>query len=308
MGLFDFLKKKNTNSEYIPSKVAQEFKDKTKEEEPVTEKPVNKASKDIKPITEIPDMPNESSTPQAEENQLNEPYYGDLEKTGILVDLCSVPQEQRDDKWFQEFIANIPLASFRTTEKQVLTGPDGFPYFQLELPEPGVQFQCYVIDHMVYDFLMTNGLGIVINSSKEQPDWVLTYGDVVNYAVKKDFFNTDNTHFNRGGEEQISPTDMNNNIMVGQPAEFILPTPTRAILKSFLEHKQIKDAKVLLMTTQTPDGREAQDLVFNITPQDFPSQEEFQATAQQMQWFLPRHYSLAFFGENESLKEHFQPL
>lgn len=312
MGLFDFLKKKNTNTgtDSKPTTLAQEKKADTNTIPPMEETPVNKAKKDIKPITDIPNMPTENQSQQGStaENQPNQPYFGDLEKTGILVDLCAVPQEKRDNQWFQEFIANIPLASFKTTEQQVITGPDGFPYFQLELPEPGVQFQCYVIDNMVYDFLVTNGLGVVINSSKEQPDWVLTYGDIVNYAIKKDFFNTDDTHFNRGGDEQISPTDMNNNVMVGQPSEFILPAPARTVMRSFLEYKQVKDPKVLLMTTATPDGREAQDLVFNFTPQDFGSEEEFQATAQQLQWFLPRHYSLAFFGENESLKDHFSPL
>lgn len=312
MGLFDFLKKKNTNAEHKPTDLVQEKKVETSSPSIPDElaRPANKASKDIKPLTDIPNMPQENNAQQNDPSvdQPNEPYYGDLEKTGILVDLCATPQEKRDENWFHEFITNLPLASFKCGDPQVMTGPDGFPYFQLELPEPGVQFQCYVVDHIVYDFLMTNGMGIVINAKKEQPDWVFTYGDVVNYAIKKDFYNKDNTSFNMGGEHQIVPTDMNNNIMVGQPSEFILPDPTRAVLRSFLQYKQINDPKVLLMTTQTPDGREAQDLVFNFTPKDFASEEEFQATAQQMQWFLPRHYSLAFFGENESLKDHFSPL
>ncbi|PZP52277.1 MAG: hypothetical protein DI598_01120 [Pseudopedobacter saltans] len=313
MGLFDFLKKKNTNTTYQPIKPAEEKKpdsSPTTSLEP-SENIVKKSNKDIKPLTDIPPIQEETASEPISNNNTEasrEPYYGDLEKTGILVDLCSVPLEQRDDNWFAEFISNVPLASFRTTEKQVITGPDGFPYFQLELPEPGVQFQCYVLDNMVYDFLLTNGIGVAINSSKAQPDWVFTYGDIFNYAIKKDFYNKDNTNFNRAGEEQITPSDMNNNVMVGQPSEFILPNPARAVLKGFLQFKQIQDPKVMLMTIQTPDGKEAQDLVFNFTPQDFASEEDFQTTIQQMQWFLPRHYSLAFFQEDESLKEHFQAL
>lgn len=312
MGLFDFLKKKDTSKDYKPAE--DKKKESTSPISEVQETVVKKSNKDIKPLTDIPNVTEQLEQPiassVAEENltEAREPYYGDLEKTGILVDLCSVPQEDRDENWFAEFIKNVPLASFKTTEKQVITGPDGFPYFQLELPEPGVQFQCYVLDNMVYDFLLTNGIGVVINSSKAQPDWVFTYGDIFNYAIKKDFYNKDNTNFNRAGEEPITPTDLNNNVMVGQPSEFILPNPARAVLKGFLQFKQIQEPKVLLMTMVTPDKREAQDLVFNFTPQDFPSQEEFQATIQQMQWFLPRHYSLAFFQEDDSLKEHFQTL
>ena len=315
MGLFDFLKKKNTLTDNKPTKLAE---DKLADHSfsPKEEKadiPVKKSNKDIKPITSIPNMPEEESIVPVEEQKVEneqnqEPYYGDLEKTGILVDLCSVPQEKRDENWFAEFLSNVPLASFKTTEQQVITGPDGFPYFQLELPEPGIQFQCFVLDNMVYDFLLTSGIGVVINSSKAQPDWVFTYGDIFNYAIKKDFYNQDNTHFNKAGEEQITPTDMNNNVMVGQPSEFILPNPARAVLKGFLQYKKIEEPKVLLMTMTTPDKKEAQDLVFNFTPKDFASEEEFQATVQQMQWFLPRHYSLAFFNEDDSLKEHFQAL
>ncbi len=308
MGLFKFLKKKNTITGRAAP--AEEKNVATKTEAPVEGVAVKKADKDTKPITDKSNMPTEDNMPPTDtaENQPNQTYFGDLEKTGILVDLCSVPHERRDDRWFHEFMENLPLASFRTTEQQVLTGPDGFPYLHLELPEPGVQFQCYVIDNMVYDFLLTNGLGVAINPSKEQPDWVLTYGDIFNYAIKKDFYNKDNTYFNTSGENQLVPTEMDNNVMVGQPSEFILPAPARAVMRSFLEYKQVKDPKVLLMTTTTPEGREAQDLVFNLTPGDFASEEAFRATAQQLQWFLPRHYSLAFFGENESLKDYFSPL
>ncbi|MFT4202575.1 MAG: hypothetical protein QM610_01560 [Chitinophagaceae bacterium] len=309
MGLFDFLKKKSNSTEIKPGALAEDKRPVPGQETPTEPITTNKAKKDIQSITEIPEMPTENKAPEASAGTTKEPYYGDLEKTGLLVELCAVPLEKRDEKWFREFHANIPLASFKAAEPQVIEGPDGFPYFQLELPEPGVAFQCYVIDHMVPDFLFANGLGVVINASKGEPDWVLTYGDVVNYAIKKDFFNTDNTHFNQGGDKQINPTDLENDVMVGQPAEFVLPAPTRSVLRSFLQkYKNVHDPKVLLMTTRTPDGREAQDLVFNFTPQDFVSEQEFQSTAQQMQWFLPRHYSLAFFSENDSLKEHFQAL
>jgi|GEM_PF-639889 len=314
MGLFDFLKKKNTGEENKPTNTTADRYSEMPQQ-PIadtTKNVVKKGSKDIQPLTDIPNMPEENNAPQttpdAQATQSTEPYYGDLQKTGILVDLCSVPHEKRDEKWFMEFIANVPFASFKSADPQVITGPDGFPYFHLELPEPGVQFQCYVVDNMVYDFLLSNGLGVVVNAKDGQPDWVFTYGDIVNYAVKKDFYNKDNTNFNRAGEEQITPTDMNNNVMVGQPSEFILPNPARAVLRSFLQFKQVQEPKVLLMTIQTPDKREAQDLVFNFTPQNFSSEEEFQGTVQQMQWFLPRHYSLAFFNEDDSLKEHFLPL
>ena len=81
------------------------------------------------------------------ENQTERvPYYGDLEKTNIIANLLTIPKAERDQEWTEDFLANIPAASFKCGDPQLISGPDGFPYFQLFLPEPGVGFQCYVIE------------------------------------------------------------------------------------------------------------------------------------------------------------------
>jgi hypothetical protein len=90
-----------------------------------------------------------------------EPYIGDLTKTDILFNLVQTSQSERDEKWKQTFLDNIGQASFRCGDPQVITGPDGFPYFQLFLPEPHKEFQCFVIDRMKDDFLLTYSLAKV---------------------------------------------------------------------------------------------------------------------------------------------------
>ncbi|MBL0008443.1 MAG: hypothetical protein IPP25_15030 [Saprospiraceae bacterium] len=56
------------------------------------------------------------------------------------------------------------------------------------LPESGTAFECYVLSHMVDDFLFERGWGVVINLKGNQPDWLLTYGDVVNYKLRRKNF------------------------------------------------------------------------------------------------------------------------
>lgn len=66
--------------------------------------------------------------------------------------------------------------------------------------------------------------------------------------------------------------------------------------------------KVLLMSRHGSSGEEAsQDLVFNLTPESFESEELFRSVTQHLAWFLPRHYSFAALGEKQ-LGDCFMPL
>ena len=68
---------------------------------------------------------------QTEKTVEKEPYYGDLNKTNIIYQLVQTPHQERDGNWQHTFLENVLHASFRCGDPQVITGPDGFPYFQL---------------------------------------------------------------------------------------------------------------------------------------------------------------------------------
>ncbi|WP_053058285.1 hypothetical protein [Pedobacter sp. BMA] len=229
-------------------------------------------------------------------SQTKEPYLGDLSKTGVLFELTQVAPEQRDAAWVDAFLGNIAQASFRCGEPQIITGPDGFPYFQLFLPEPNKSFQCYVIDQMKDDFLLDAGYGVVINPSPTHADWVLTYGDILNYHLNKTFYTDTETPFSKKVMDETIAE--NEQIMIGQPSEAILPLQTRKVIKEFLELNGVKQPKVLLMVREQAGGQgTTQDIVFNITPKDFSDEETYRGVMQTIGWFLPRHYS--FVGMNE---------
>jgi hypothetical protein len=260
MGLFDIFRKTET--------AKQSGEENAGEKEPVTE-PVNEKEP--------------------------EGYLGDLEKTQAIAELLLVPREERDENWVNRFLADLPLASFRCGTPQLIAGPDGFPYFQLFLPEPGEEFQCFVIDRMITDFLVERGYGVVINPGAGQPDWVLTYGDLLNYHLNGNFFTLDSLFSNSDNAEDVVTTG--EEIMVGQPSEIILPAFTRKLLKDFFELNGIEGPKVMLMMRKK--GEEvSQDLVFNITPEGFESETHYRNMMQTVTWYLPRHYSVV--GLNES--------
>lgn len=231
-----------------------------------------------------------------------EVYFGDLEKTRILEELSSIPFENRDIEWQKNLLSNIDDAGLASNDPQVIGGPDGFPYFVLNIPEHNKEFQSFVIKHMIPDFILDNGFGIVFNPSKGQPDWVFTHGDLVNYFLRQEFFSESNNWYTQIEDK----TQENAELLVGQPSEYILPLQTRNILKKYLGQFTNKEVKILL--TNRPSGEEfLQQIVFNLIPGDFESEEHFNGAMQHVGWFLPRHYTYASTAE-ESFGDHFQVL
>ena len=245
---------------------------------------------------------NERKGNEPEKKGEREPYYGDLGKTKILRELFDTPVEQRNEDWQINFLENVVDASFSCGDPQVIEGPDGFPYFQLNIPEPNKQFQCYVIRHMKNDFLLEKGYGVVINPSKGAPDWVFSYGDIVNYQIRNEFY-TKSENWHLPMQETIKEKE---EILVGQPSESILPNETRSVIRNFLEGLGLNDVKLFLMNRNKPEGY-LQELVFNLTPDKFEKKEHFDGVMKSIAWYLPRHYSYVAMNES-NFKDSFKPL
>lgn len=249
----------------------------------------------------------EKTQPEKQTTQKEtETYLGDLDKTNILYELVQTPPAERNEKWQQTFLDNIGDASFRCGDPQVITGPDGLPYFQLFLPEPNQPFQCYVIDKMKDDFLLSLGFGVVINPAENRADWVLSYGDILNFHLNKNFYTTTGSDFsNETSDETITEEE---NVMVGQPSEILLPQQTRQHLADFLKANGVANPKILLMMRHKKDGTGiSQDLVFNVTPHHFKDENNYRSVMQAIGWYLPKHYSYVGMGEDH-LGSDFMPL
>ncbi|MET1055647.1 MAG: hypothetical protein ABWY16_10090 [Pedobacter sp.] len=229
---------------------------------------------------------------------------GDLEKTQLIATLLEVPREERTENWVSQFLAALPLAAFRCGTPQLIAGPDGFPYFQLFIPAPGEEFQSYVIQEMISGFLVERGYGVVLNPGAGQPDWVLTYGDILNFHLSGSFFTLDSLFSNSSNtEEEVAQGE---EIMIGQPSETILPAQTRKLLRDFFELNGIQDPKVMLMMRKNGEDLN-QDLAFNITPEIFESEEHYRNMMQTVTWYLPRHYSVVGLDESH-VENGFMPL
>ena len=229
---------------------------------------------------------------------------GDLEKTQTISALLAVPREQRNEEWVTRFLADLPQASFRCGTPQLIAGPDGFPYFQLFVPQPGEEYQSYVIEEMIGGFLVERGYGVVLNPGAGHPDWVLTYGDLLNYQLNGSFFTLDSLFSNSSNAEEEVPEG--EELMVGQPSDLILPAHTRKLLKDFFELNGVANPKVMLMMRKNGENV-SQDLAFNITPEGFETETHYRNMMQTVTWYLPRHYSVVGIHEDR-VNDGFMPL
>lgn len=238
-----------------------------------------------------------------------EAYQGDLAKTEIIRSLCDIPKEQRDEDWKNKFCSAVAYAGFASGSPSVITGPDGFLYFQLStpasrgrIPEPSKEFQSFVIQRMKDDFLLREGYGVVINANKGEPDWVFSYGDILNYHLAKEFYTvSDNWKL-----PSLEVIEEDEEVLIGQPSESFLPRATRTVIGDFLKSLDVNDGKLLLMSRQKPQGI-SRELVFNLTPEKFAMKEQFENIMRCISWYLPRHYR--YVSMNESIMENnFEPI
>ena len=230
--------------------------------------------------------------------------FGDLEKTIIINNLMTTPFEERNAQWRADFLRNISGANLKLGNPEVVMSDDNFPYFQLETVSTGENFKAIVLDHQL-DSILEQGFGVVINAHLSRPDWVFSYGDLINLKLNKEFY-TDKSIFSNPKKNQSIGQD--EEILVGQPAEEILPAILRANIREFLQYEGVKNPKVMLIARNyTDEENVSQDLVFNMIPAQFATQKDFDNIMNTLQWFLPKHYS--FFGVDEmAIENGFQPL
>lgn len=253
--------------------------------------------------------PKNTSAPPLKTIPVNRPE-ADITKTSIVVALFKIPQEKRDDKWYQKFYENVATASFASAIPQVLTGPDGFPYFILNTPTFNEPFESFCIKNMMDDFLLDSGWGVVFNPKEgKSADWVFTHGNIVSLKLNNEFFPATNAADIQNIEftKTVGLLKKEEQVMVAQPSEDYFPLSTRLVLKRFLQSKGIKKPKLLLLSSGN-GGKLINKLAFNIHPEDYPVASQLDYLMQQVGWFLPPNYIIIPLSKNAGLEKGFNDM
>lgn len=229
----------------------------------------------------------------------------DLAKTDVLLKLFETPREARDDAWRSAFLDAVVDASMASTENQVMRGPDGFPYFVLQRPPIGAAFTPFCVSDIL-DHCTEQGIGIVVEPTERGPQWVFSYGDLFSLRAYGSF-DGDPADRDAPRGPAVEVLEKDTPVMIGAPNEEMLPAWARRVLASFLKQAvQVDEPRVLVMVE--PSRVPARNLVFNIHPEEFPSQAEFGRVMNALGWFLPPNRSLIATSRTSSLTSSFVPL
>jgi hypothetical protein len=228
----------------------------------------------------------------------------------LLRDHLSIPEDERGAKWRHRFYDLIETARLRRRDPRIFIGPDGFPYYALDLPDDEddeTEDDIAVAD--LIELATDRGFGIAIEPLDETAAWVFTCGDLVTRRAFGGF------EFPRIG---VVPADTptfravlkeTERMEIVAPDESMLPPYIRPLLHDYFTRKLgIADPGVL--TLVSPDQEPHEQLVFRIARDDFADEEEFESAIAGLTWFLPRHFVVSILPSEvlEALDEAFVPL
>lgn len=200
-----------------------------------------------------------------------------------LVNLVDIPEENRDEKWENDFFQKLTQGQISIIKDEPQAGPDGWPYL---LASTDVTASENV--QQVLSWLKDKGIGLVINPQKSYPDYVFTYGMIWNFLETGLFFRPTQTQ--NSGQAMIKMTDI---AASGNPPETYLPTYARKVLRDFLQQQGVLLPRILAINLK----QGTTELVFSLESLGNPPESEHQGIAEAVSWFLPPHYSLLIMSE-----------
>lgn len=206
--------------------------------------------------------------------------------------LLKTPDMLRDEAWEEKFLDQLKKQKFNVISEDPQQGPDSWPYLLVQSSQEPTAEPL----EKVVDWLLLNGVGMVLNPKKEgYPDYVFSYGMLFNYAVSGEFITpgavvpTGQVLFEKG-----------QTLQTGDTSKEYFPDFARSILKTFFEHQGFKEVKILLVSK---DG-ENFDLCFSTESIGGPPEAEYHGILEAIGWFFPTHYSLSLVSE-QGLPEFF---
>lgn len=200
-----------------------------------------------------------------------------------LVELTKIADEQRDPQWEVDFFMQLTQGNLKILSQDPQTGPDGWPYLLTETSEDATEPAQKIIQ-----WLATKGMGLVVNPSKDYPDYVFSYGMIWHFRETGLFYRA-RPEVSTGSFELQDGAQLH----AGAPTLQYLPQYVRSILKEFFLDQGVYAPKMLVMSAD----RVNYDLAISIESLGNPPVKEHQGIAEAISWFLPPHYSIVLVSE-----------
>ena len=224
-----------------------------------------------------------------------------------LREHLAVADGARGAKWRHRFYDLIDRAKLCERDPRIFTGPDGFPYYALDLPAPGAQGTVAAAD--LLELATTRGFGIALEAHGDAAAWVFTCGDLVTRRAYGGY------EFPRIG---VAPSEQptfravlkeTERMEVLAPTDAMLPGYVRPLLHAYFT-RSLGIAHPGVLTLVSPDQEPREQLVFRVARDDFEDDEDFESAIGGLTWFLPRHLIVSILPAEviDALDAAFVPL
>lgn len=231
----------------------------------------------------------------------------DLEKTAAVDSLLQIPAAQRNLDWVRKLFSAIPDASLRSSKPEIMTGPDGFNYFVLALPDPDQPFEPYCLNYILPRCL-EEGIGIVLNPTADKADFVWTFGHLWSFQNLGLFDRNLIAPSPPPTAAGTEPSEQKERkVKITPPTDDSVPPFARKALAQFLKTRVGHPAPALLLM-QDEEAKPTENFVFNIFQENFEKPEHFNMTLQGLRWFLPPHFGLAAVPQGSEVSKYFVPI
>jgi hypothetical protein len=224
-----------------------------------------------------------------------------------LREHLAIPEDERGAKWRHRFYDLLEVTRLVPRDPRIFLGPDGFPYYALDLPDEGEPGEIAVPD--LLELATDRGFGIAIEAYEDMAAWVFTCGDLV---TRRAFggFEVPRLGVVPGDEPTFRAVLKDTERMEVQPPdEHLLPSYVRPLLHAYFT-RTLGIAHPGVLALVSPDQNPPEQLVFRVVRDDFPGDDEFEHAIAGVTWFLPRHLVVSILPGPvvDALGEAFVPL
>ena len=194
-----------------------------------------------------------------------------------LMALLQRPPAERDRAWMVRFSEVALDTGLMVADPPVNRGQDGFDYYQMRVPRPGVTGPWQTL-RSILQWCTDVGTGCVILDGAE-PKFVFYYAHL--WALREVGMLYDPDEL-----EEPSRDQPDREVLTVAPGASFLPAYARKVLREVLLSVGVDRPEVVL-AIQTA-GRPSRGLGFNVYPESFSTAEEYEDVMESLRWYV-RH-------------------
>lgn len=221
-----------------------------------------------------------------------------------LKALLEIDPNNRRGAWHGRLMTCLPQAIFSCGEPDIIFNSAGFTYYNLEIPTIDAEGNItgdnkrYHLPELIDTFLITEGVGIVLEARHPQQTIDMSYGDILGFHLHRTFAEPQE-HIFQTDKPAIDIIREGAEIIIEQISEQILPANTLSLLEAVLQHFGVATPEIKLL--YFPETQQ-HELIFSLEADSFSAQET-QLLLQKLGWFLPRYYSYSISDLNNLVSQ-----